>query len=603
MRPRAFVPLAGGLAASIAMLAAQTDMPRPPAPRASNVVSGRVVERATGQPVPEAIVTLGGGNPVQRVVASPTGSFTFHAVADGAYVVRADRPGYLSASAGQRTPAGGGETIAVAAGQPPVEVLVSLWRAGSITGTVVGDADAPVTGVEVHALQRALVGGIWAWADAANAVSDDHGRYHLANLGPGEFLVVGRPMQDPETPLLLALFTANIGQAADVMANVEASAAETPLLDARVPAVSLASGPTAAGRPVPITLAPGAARTAVVLRVKQTHGVRVAGTLGGASVPTRGLTVRLVAPIPAMGTPDASGEQGIEMASAACDDRGRFEFSNVPSGHYRLTLTWMPPLAAAPAGRPAGPPPVAPLPNEPAVYADQPLIVGSTDVTGVQLEAHDGFRLGGRVTAAGAEPRIPGLEMTTLRLEAVGTPVIPAATLTPSRVLIDANGRVTSSSVAPGRYLLRVVPPRGWTVVSAMSGGHDLLDDPIDLRANLDDLTLTLTNGPLGAATGVVVSAAGGPAGGATALIFPADAADRGDTSATARRLRQIRVPAWGAFTFGNLPPGDYLAVALAGDPPAEWQAPESLRALARSATPVTVALGQTQTIRLEVAK
>ena len=603
MRPTAVASLAVGLLASITMLAAQTDGPRPPAPRTANVVSGRVVERATGQPVPEAIVTLGGGNPVQRVVAGPTGSFTFRAVADGAYVVRADRPGYLSASAGQRTPAGGGETIVVAAGQPPAEVVVSLWRAGSITGTVVGDADAPITGVEVHALQRALVGGVWAWADAASAVSDDHGRYHLANLGPGEFLVVGRPTQDPETPLLMALLTANTAQAADVMANVEAGAAETPVLDARVPAMSLATAVPAAARQMPIALAAGAARTGVVLHVREAHGVRVSGTLTGASVAARGLTVRLVAPIAAPGAGGVEDDQSIEIASAACDDGGRFEFSNVLPGRYRLTLTWMPPLAAAPPGRPGGPPPAQPLPTEPAVSADQTLVVGSRAVTGIRLDAHDGFRLTGRIVGAlDAVTAIPGVQLTTLRLDAVGTHALPAAPAS-SRVVVDTTGRIASSSLTPGRYLLRAVPPRGWAVVSAMIGGHDVLDDPIDLRANIDDLTLVLTSGPLGAATGQVVTATGEPAGGATALIFPASEADRSDTSPTARRLRHIRVPAWGAFTFGNLPPGDYFAVAVPGDPPADWQAPESLRALARSATRITVSLGQTQTIRLEVAK
>ena len=603
MRRSASVVLAAGLAASVIRLAARPAAPVPADPTAANIVSGRVVDRATGQPVPDAIVTLGGGNPVQRVVASATGTFSFRAVADGAYVVRADHPGYLPASAGQRTPTGGGDTIVVSSRQPSPEIVVSLWRAGSIAGTVIDEREAPVTGVDVHALQRALIGGVWAWADVASAESDDHGRYHLSNLGPGEFLVIGRPVQNPETPLLMALFTANTGQAADVMANVEASAGETPALDARVPAMSLAVTAPAAARQTPIALTAGTARAGVVLHVKQAHGVRVSGTLAGASVATRGLTVRLVAPIAAPTPIEATDDQAIEIASAACDASGRFEFSNVLPGRYRLTLTWMPPLAAAPVGRPGAPPPVQSLPSEPAVSADEPLVVGNTAVTGVRLDAHDGFRLAGRIVGAlDAATIIPGVQLTTIRLDAVGTRTIPAAPAS-SRVLVDAAGRITTSSIPAGRYLLRVVPPRGWAVVSATSGGHDLLDEPVDLRANIDDLTLVLTSGPLGAATGLVVTAAGEPAGGATALIFPANAADRGDTSPTARRLRQIRVPASGAFTFGGLPPGDYLAVAIAGDPPADWQAPESLRTLARSATAVTVTLSQTQTIRLEVSK
>jgi hypothetical protein len=85
--------------------------------------------------------------------------------------------------------------------------------------------------------------------------------------------------------------------------------------------------------------------------------------------------------------------------------------------------------------------------------------------------------------------------------------------------------------------------------------------------------------------------------------VFPADANQRRDTSASARRLRAIRVQATGAFAIANLPPGDYLALALDTDPPAGWQNPQRLEAWEKVATRVTVALGEVQRLNLEVIK
>jgi hypothetical protein len=478
-----------------------------------------------------------------------------------------------------------------------------MWRTGSIAGSVMTAASIPLTGVEVHALQHTLAGGSWQWTDAAVAMSDDHGHYHLSNLAPGDFLVTAKPVQDPETPLLMSLLTANAASAADVMAGVASIAGGTPDLDGHVPASTTAyyAASPAAGASI-IALPAGAARTGVDLRVRQGHGVRISGALTGATGPVGALAVRLVAPIT-----EGVGTDGpdLEVATAACADDGRFGFSAVAAGRYSLVLTWTPP--APPAGVRSGPPGGAetapPLPAEPALWARMPITVASANIAGVQLALHQGSTVSGHVVLDGSGPAPVGLEAANLRLEPVGASLIPSPQVQPVRLMADGNGRITSASITPGRYVLRAAPVRGWTVESATTGDRDIVDDPIDIRSNIVDLVLTMTDRPLGTLAGSALGDGGQPATDASVIVFPASASQRRDTSATARRLRAIRAQLNGTFAIAGLPPGDYLALALDADPPAGWQSPQRLEAWEKAATRVTVALGEVQRLNLEVIK
>jgi hypothetical protein len=65
------------------------------------------------------------------------------------------------------------------------------------------------------------------------------------------------------------------------------------------------------------------------------------------------------------------------------------------------------------------------------------------------------------------------------------------------------------------------------------------------------------------------------------------------------RRARWVRPDLTGAFAITGLPPGDYLAVALADVDETRWYAPDYLDALRRQATRVTLAGGVKTTIVL----
>lgn len=600
--------LPGALAALFGALACGPFLWAQAGPSLVGAIRGRVADQSTGQPLPDALVTLSGGSGVERLVVGADGAFEFTGLPVGNYAVRAERPGYLAANAGEGIPGGAGRPINLSVARPAATLVVSMWKAGAIDGVVTTAGADPSPGAEVHALERTLAGGAWQWADAAVSTADDRGHYHLDNLTPGDFLVVARPVRDPETPLFMALFTANTASAADVMAGVVSSARGTPDLDARVQASTLtyfATSPT--GPPAVVTLAAGAARPNVDLHLRPGRGFRVAGTLVGTPVSIHGLTVQLVSPIVANPTRPDAIEQDLEVGRAACTDDGRFAFSDVPPGRYAIVLTWMPPLPTPPPtftrGRGPMSPPVLPLPTDEALSARQNVEVTTTDLDGLGLDVRRGVRLSGHVAVVDGSTGPPeGLQSIGLRLEPVAADVMPVLPNPPSRVRVDGTGQISSSSLTAGRYILRATAPRGWTVRSAMSGGRDLLDDPIDLHANVGDLVLSVTDHPPGALTGSVASNSQ-PAAGATVLLFPANPADRRDSSAQARRLRLTRTGDAGGFGIGNLPPGDYLILALASSPPPNWQDPARLATLQKSAVPVTIATGPTPPIALEVVR
>jgi hypothetical protein len=205
------------------------------------------------------------------------------------------------------------------------------------------------------------------------------------------------------------------------------------------------------------------------------------------------------------------------------------------------------------------------------------------------------------VTAGDAGSSPIALETTSLRLDALLSPFVPIAAVVAPRAAVDASGQISSASVPPGKYLLRVTAPRGWSVVSAVAGSVDLLDRPIDLSATISDLVVTLTDRPLGTIAGSIAPATGPASDVVTVIAFPAQAQLRIDSTAASRRIRILRAPAAGTFAIGNLPPGDYDVVALDGDPPAGGQRAAQLTTFERVAQHVALALGATEHVTLEV--
>ncbi|UFS68589.1 carboxypeptidase regulatory-like domain-containing protein [Geomonas sp. RF6] len=150
------------------------------------VISGRVFDRETNEPLAGAAITaIGVGS--SYVVSGYTdsqGAYTIISVPSGNYKVDFNASGYISRWFGDEETEGAAATVAVTAGSETAGVDAYLSRGGRISGTVSdGSTGAGVSGVQVYAIDRST--GSWEGA----AYTDENGRYTITQLRSGSYRV------------------------------------------------------------------------------------------------------------------------------------------------------------------------------------------------------------------------------------------------------------------------------------------------------------------------------------------------------------------------------------------------------------------------------
>jgi hypothetical protein len=243
MTRRAIVVVFGLAALFTPVLVAQVTPPagRPNAqgqpPKATALIVGQVVDGTTGQPIPEAIVTLmppgargaRGAGPIPdnlppemqqamqaaaaaaagargqqtqpRVMTGADGRFVFHGLTPGQYQLDASLTGYTAnlapaAAAGIAAIMGGGainasapSAIALKEGEFATGVKLRLWKFAVVSGRVLDDAGEPAIGLTVQVARRVMVAGRARYLPGQSARTDDRGVFRISSLVPGEYLV------------------------------------------------------------------------------------------------------------------------------------------------------------------------------------------------------------------------------------------------------------------------------------------------------------------------------------------------------------------------------------------------------------------------------
>jgi hypothetical protein len=210
-----------------------------------------------------------------------------------------------------------------------------------------------------------------------------------------------------------------------------------------------------------------------------------------------------------------------------------------------------------------------------------------------------GFRISGRAEFPNtASPPDPDL---VRRMSATFDPADarPWVSSIIGRGQFTEDGRLWGYQLPPGRYYLRInnAPP-GWTLKSAMWNGRDISDVPLELDRDVSGVVITFTDRPA-TFSGQVQNASGAADASATVLIFPADSGSWADYGGFPRRLRAVRADRDGRFTALGFPPGNYLVAAVGEETSSDWQNPRMLQALARLATKVTIADGESRQLAL----
>jgi hypothetical protein len=277
---------------------------------------------------------------------------------------------------------------------------------------------------------------------------------------------------------------------------------------------------------------------------------------------------------------------GADVPTAVTDRNGNFEFPAVPTGQYVLR-------ALIPA-----PQPDRRTLLQGALSLEAPIAVGRSDVEGLVLLLHQGYRVSGQLEFTGSAPRPTAsrLQQVPVMLEAAGAPA-NAETQVNGRV--ESDGRFTAPGAPPGRYLVRVTgSPEGWMFKEATYRGRNVSDEPFDLESDANDVVITFTDRWTGL-HGVVQGPRGAPDPDATVLIFPANQDGWTDYGLNPRRVRSVRTSRSGDYSVHSIPTGDYYVVAVPDDRVSDWRDPAFLLSLTSVATHVSISDGDQKLVGL----
>jgi uncharacterized protein (DUF2141 family) len=627
----------------VAFQAGQPAQPAPPPP--TGLILGRVVDAASSRPVAGAIVALQNVSmimpgapapgPQPRALTNANGQFVFRRLPKGSFGLTVTKPGYVEGAYRRRRPGGGQTSLELADGERNGEVVIPMWRFAAVSGTVTDEAGEPVVGVELRVFERRYLAGKRRLVAGGTQLTDDRGVYRLGTLPPGDYIVafvskeVTMPVAaaeilrvGPNAPkyqelsrerMVLGAMSLGLSSGIVIDGMERQVTPGTPLLPQaatrgaamHVYPTQFFPGTPSAAAAATLTLKSGQERGGVDFTLRPAKTTRVSGNVLGPEGPVANVALRLV--------PEGDDfATELETSATMSGASGEFTFIGVLPGQYAVKVMRVPrpptpPMSnvtsvqvggamimtssAMPGAAPPG------IPTEPTLWASVPVGVTDTDVTGPSVVVQSGARLTGRLEFDGLNerPDAQALVRVPVMIERADRNAAPGGTIPPGRV--EESGTFKTYGIPGGKYLVRVgSAPPGWTLRSVTSEGRDISDTPLDVgSADVANILITFTDRQT-KLTGVVRGAGGNVDPDALVVIFPADSAAWTGFGLNPRRMRSTPTAKAGTYTFGGLPPGEYVIAAVKEENLGSWQYPEMLEALSRIGSQVRLSEGDTRT-------
>lgn len=643
-------PVSATIAIALMSVGAQAQRDRPaPVETAvdgagTGVVSGVVVTAdESQQPVRRVSLLLASGRLVtpRTAVTDDDGRFVFTGVAPGHYTLVGQKPAFVPAVYGARSPTDTqGVPIAVVNGQRVDGVRLQIMRGAVVSGLVRLPGGSPAADLSIQVLRMQVVDGRRQLSLVSMpAQTNDRGAYRVFGLPPGDYVVQARSpvTMMPGSGGTRLVIDAEVRWADQRLAQTEdprqaAGGAPPPPGPTVTYGAVYFPGTTFASDAAVLTLRQGEERHDVDFGLVLDPTAKVSGTvIGPDGAPSAGAVVQLEAE-------GSSGDivsfvMGMLGGSGRTTTRpdGTFVLSGVTPGRYLLTARGTPRQAGtvAPAPAESGMAEAMAMTsvvagilgggadNPATLWASDTVAVTGKDVESLSLTLREGLTIEGSIVAdgIGVPPEVAALRIT------VGKPLTgdrAAAMLARATSWSTAaprdDGTFTVRGLIPGRYEVAVtgkgmrmaslVPGMtpaltGWVVRSIRWKDRDLADSGIDIQADVPvtGVVVTLTPQPA-QLDGTVMDAAGRPTGAFPIVVFSTDRAHWG---AGSRRVLQAQPASDGTFTVIGLPAGEYYLAAVTRLEPGDLANRQFLEELLPASLRITIGEGEkkTQDLRL----
>jgi hypothetical protein len=338
--------------------------------------------------------------------------------------------------------------------------------------------------------------------------------------------------------------------------------------------------PSTTSTPSMITLAPDEERTGVNMQLVLTRLARIEGIVKGMPPDIRGFD-----PIILFSGDDF--REGMGQDSVRCDIHGRFSFTNVSPGRYKLFLR------GAASGAAGGP----------LVHAEAEVVVLDEDIRNVVLDLQPGVTVSGHLVFRGSPPP-PAAEMARAGLEIRLDPADPSPLNRypgPSITRPDATGQFVIRDVFPGDYRISATQREltGWFFDPTTIPGGDVTGQVVQVkRQDLAGVTVTLTD-QRAEISGTIMTDKGEPAPEYYILIYPSDEKSRTPYS---RRLYGTRAKEDGTFVITGLHAGSYRLATLLDAEFGAWFDPAFLHRIDADSMALSIASDERKVLNLRVA-
>lgn len=532
--------------ALMAESAAQQPRDRAPAVAGAATIRGRIGAAATGQPLHRVRVTLNGalGNP-PTTVTDTNGIYELTDVPLGTYTLSATRAGFLTLQYGQRRPREAGRVLDVQPGEAIEGIDLALPRGGVIAGRVLDELGEPAPGVRVEATEFRYLRGRRVAVPARIATTNDIGEYRLGGLEPGAFQIRASASDVWESDDGKQTLTYAVTYHPGVMA------AEQPQ------SVNVGLGQEVSGVDIRLIAGRASRITGVVeggngerLADQAVHVDNIGRTIGGALMFAQG------------------------AGSTKTNAQGTFEIAKLAPGEYMVYS------------------------GDQRDRIAVRVVLTDGDVEHVVLTPKRGTSINGLViTDEGTAPPFSPARVRVVPVSADPESVLPVWGQPREQVLKpDWTFQVGNAN---GQYLFRIdgLPPE-WMVKTVLYGTKEITDAPLTVLHGGPDVNgvqvvISRTGGTI---AGDVVDAAGAPAGDTTVIAF---AEDRSRWRLASRFVKAVRPDRKGRFTLTGLPAGIYRVAALDFVVEGQWEDPEFLERLLKTAARVDLKEAATETITL----